>query len=128
MQHILDLFHVWAGREIVRNNLICVHIQNRRDIAFTPGQIELRYICCPLLQRLLGAEIPIDKVVSDFAHITFVRMVLFLGTFSKQSKPIHDSLDTLVIYLKATVQELMVYSSHTISFLVLIEDENNFRR
>ena len=38
---ILNLFHVRTGREIVRNDLICIHIQNRRNIAFAPRQIEL---------------------------------------------------------------------------------------
>ena len=128
IQHILDLFHVWTGREIVRNNLICVHIQDRRNVTFAPSQIELRYIRCPLLQRLLSAEISIDNIVSNFADIALVRMVPFFGTFAKQSKLIHDSLDTLVIYLKTTVHEFMVYSPYAVPFLILIEDANNFRR
>ena len=41
VQHISYLLHIRAGRKIVRNNLICVHIQNRRNIAFAPRQIEL---------------------------------------------------------------------------------------
>mgnify|MGYP000643442613 CR=1 FL=1 len=36
MQHILYLLHIGAVREIVRNNLIHVHIQNRKNIAFAP--------------------------------------------------------------------------------------------
>lgn len=82
IQHILDLFHVRTGREIVGNNLIGIHVKNRRNVAFTPRQIELRYICCSLLKRLLGTEIPIDNVISDLAHIAFVGMVLFLGAFA----------------------------------------------
>ena len=82
IEHILDLFHVRTGREIVGNNLIGIHVKNRRNVAFTPRQIELRYICCPLLKRLLGTEIPIDNVISDLAHIAFVGMVLFLGAFA----------------------------------------------
>ena len=80
------------------------------------------------MQRFLGIEISVDNVIGDFADIAFVRMVLFLGTFAKQSKLIHDSLDTLVIYLKPTVQKFMVYSPYSISFLVLIENSNNFGR
>ena len=38
---ILDLFHIRTCRKIVRYNLICVHIQNRRNIALAPRQIEL---------------------------------------------------------------------------------------
>lgn len=41
VQHISYLLHIRAGREVVRNNLICVHIQNRRNIALAPRQIEL---------------------------------------------------------------------------------------
>ena len=82
IQHILDLFHVRTGSEIVGNNLIGIHVKNRRNVAFTPRQIELRYICCSLLKRLLGTEIPIDNVISDLAHIAFVGMVLFLGAFA----------------------------------------------
>ena len=128
IQHILDLFHVRTGREIVGNNLIGIHVKNRRNVAFTPRQIELRYICCSLLKRLLGTEIPIDNVISDLAHIAFVGMVLLFWTFAKQSKLIHDSLDTLVIYQKATVQKLPMYPSYAISLPVLVENGNNFRR
>ena len=48
-------------REIVGNDLIGIHVKNRRNVAFTPRQIELRYICCPLLKWLLGTEISIEK-------------------------------------------------------------------
>ena len=41
LQDILDLFHIRTCRKIVRYNLICVHIQNRRNIALAPRQIEL---------------------------------------------------------------------------------------
>ena len=55
-------------------------------------------------------------------------MVFFLGTFAKQSKLIHDSLDTLVICLKATVQKLPMYPSYAISFPVFIKDTDDFGR
>ena len=55
-------------------------------------------------------------------------MVLLLGTFAKQSKLIHDSLDTLVIYQKATVQKLPMHPSYAISFPVLIKNGNDFGR
>ena len=80
------------------------------------------------MKRLLGTEIPIDNVISDLAYIAFVGMVLFLGAFAKQSKLIHDSLDTLVIYLKTSVEKFMVYSPYTIPFPVLVENSNDFGR
>lgn len=80
------------------------------------------------MQRFLGTEISVNNVISDLAYIAFVRMVLFLGTFAKQSKLIHDSLDTLVIYLKAAIQKFMMYSPYAVSFLILIKDTNNFGR
>lgn len=91
-------------------------------------KIELRYICCPLLQRLFGTEIPIDDIVRNFTNVAFVRMVLLFWTFAKQCKPVHNSLNTLVIYLKPTVQKFMVYPSHAVSFSVLVENSGNFRR
>ena len=92
IQHISYLLHIRAGRKIVRDNLICVHIQNRRNIALAPRQIELRYIGRPLLQRFLGIEISVNNVIGDFANIAFVRMVLFFGTFAKQCKLVYNRL------------------------------------
>ena len=41
---------------------------------------------------------------------------------------IHNALDTLMIYQKATVQKLPMYPSYAISLPVLVENGNNFRR
>lgn len=125
-QHVLYLRHIWMLRKIVRDYFIAVHIQNRRNITFAPRQIELRYIGCPLLQRFFGIEISIDDIISNFTNIAFIGMVFFLGTFSKQCKLIHDSLDTLVIYSKTSIQKLLMYAPYTISLFVLVEDNNNF--
>jgi hypothetical protein len=81
-----------------------------------------------ILQRLLGAEIPINNVIGNLADIAFVGMILLLWTFTEQFKLVHNSLNTLVIHLKPTVQKLMVYPSYAVSFSVLIENGNNFRR
>ena len=66
--------------------------------------------------------------VRNFTNVAFVRMVLLFWTFAKQCKPVHNSLNTLVIYLKPTVQKFMVYPSHAVSFSVLVENSGNFRR
>ena len=55
-------------------------------------------------------------------------MVLLLWTFAEQFKLVHDSLNTLVIHLKPTVQKLMVYPSYAVSFSVLVENDGDFRR
>ena len=81
-----------------------------------------------LVLKSRGAEISVDNVIGNFSNIAFVRMILFLGTFAKQSKPIHNSLDTLVIYLKPTVQKLMMYSPYAVSLLIFVKDTNNFGR
>ena len=88
----------------------------------------MRYICCPLLQRLLRTEIPVDDIVSDFAHIAFVRMILFFRAFAFQIKLIHDPLNTLMIYLKSTIQKFLIHPPYAISFFVFIKDIRDFRR
>ena len=40
-QHILDLLQVWTEGKIIRNDLVCVHVQNWREITFAPREIEL---------------------------------------------------------------------------------------
>ena len=77
------------------------------------------------MQRFFGIEISIDDIISNFTNIAFIGMVFFLGTFSKQCKLIHDSLDTLVIYSKTSIQKLLMYAPYTISLFVLVEDNNN---
>ena len=128
LQHILYLLHVWAERKVLRNDLVRVHIQNWRNITFPPRQFELRHIGRPFLQGVLGAKIALNNVVSNFANISFVRVIFLFRTLTSQRKPVHDSLNTLVIYAKATVQKLMVYSPYAVSFPILIEDSYNFRR
>ena len=78
------------------------------------------------MQRFFGIEISIDDIISNFANIAFIGMVFFLGTFSKQCKLIHDSLDTFVIYLETVIQKLLMYAPYSISLFVLVKDSNNF--
>lgn len=80
------------------------------------------------MQRLLGTEISVNNVIGNLADITFVGMVLLLWTFAEQFKLVHNSLNTLVIHLKPTVQKLMVYPSYAVSFSALVENNSNFRR
>ncbi len=103
-------------------------IHNTVVIAFVPRKIKLRYVRCPLLQRLLGTKISIDNVVSNFPDIAFVGMILFLGTFAKLCKLVHNPLGAFVIHPKATVHKLMEHPPYAVSFPVLIEDGGNFRR
>ena len=88
----------------------------------------MRYIRCPLLQRLLCAEITIDDIIGNFADIAFIRMILLFWVFAFQRKLAHNSLDTLVIHLKATIQKFLIHPSYTISFFVFIKDIHDFRR
>ena len=127
-QHIFNLLHVGMKRKIVGNNLIGVRIQERRNVAFAPRKVKLRYVGCPFLQGLLGAEIPIDDIISDFAHIAFVGMVLFFRSFAFQRQLLHNALDALVIHMKATVEKFMVYSPYSVSFFVFLKNSRDFRR
>ena len=72
VKHIFNLLHVRVERKIVRDDLICIHIQNSREITFAPGEIKLRYICCPLFQRLLCAEISVNDFASNLANFALV--------------------------------------------------------
>ena len=55
-------------------------------------------------------------------------MVLFFWTFSFQRKLIHNSLNTLVIYLKSTIAKFLMYSPYSITFFVFFKNGRNFRR
>ena len=55
-------------------------------------------------------------------------MILFFRAFAFQRKLIHDPLNTLMIYLKSTIEKFMVHSSDAISFFILIKDIRDFRR
>ena len=73
-------------------------------------------------------QIPIATGYLNFGDGLCLLAGWILGTFAKQSKLIHDSLDTLVIYQKATVQKLPMHPSYAISFPVLIKNGNDFGR
>ena len=55
-------------------------------------------------------------------------MILFFRAFPFQRKLIHDSLNTLVIYLKSTIQKFLIHPPYAISFFVFIKDIRDFRR
>ena len=72
VQHSFYLLHVRAQRQVVRNYLVCVHVENRRDVAFAPREIKLGNVGRPFLKRSRRAEIPVDYVVGDLSNFPFV--------------------------------------------------------
>lgn len=80
------------------------------------------------MQWLFCPEISIYDIVSNFADLAFVRVIFFFWTFTEQCKLVHNSLDSLVIYIKTTVYKFPMYSSYTISSFILIENSNDFNR
>ena len=117
-QHILDLLQVWAEGKIIRNDLVCVHVQNRREIAFAPGKIELRNIGCPLLQRPLCTEISIDDISSNFANFALIRMIFFFRALPQQAQLVHDPLNAFMIDLMTAAQKRPMHPPYTVSSLV----------
>ena len=84
MEHILNLLHVRAERKIIRDNFVGVHVKDWRKIALSPGERKLGHIRCPLLQRPVCAEVPVDDIVGYLAHFASVGTVFLLGTLSGQ--------------------------------------------
>ena len=54
-------------------------------------------------------------------------MVPLLGLLTGQPQLLHNSLNPFMVYMKTTLQKLLVYSSYPISSFVLIEDSGDFR-
>lgn len=126
VEHIFNLLHVRTERKIVRDNFVGIHVQDWRKIALSPGQRKLGHIRCPFLQWPVCAEISIDNIVGYLAYFAFVGMVFLLRTFSSQSQPVHNVLHTFMVYRKAALHELLMYSSYTISSFVFFEYILNF--
>ena len=120
MEHILNLLHVWAERKIIRDNFVGVHVKDWRKIALSPGERKLRHIRCPLLQRFVCAEVPVDDINGNLAYFATIRVVFLLGTFSGQPQPIHNTLNPLVIHRETTLYKFLTYSSYAVpSFYAL---------
>ena len=126
VEHIFNLLHVRTERKIVRDNFVGIHVQDWRKIALPPRQRKLGHIRCPLLQRPVCAEISIDNIVGYLAYFASVGMVFLLRTFSSQSQPVHNVLHTFMVYRKAALNELLMYSSYTISPSIFFEYILNF--
>lgn len=127
MEHIRNLLHVWAERKIIRDNFVGIHVKDWRKIALSPGERKLGHIRCPLLQRPVCAEVPVDDISGYLAHFTLIRVVFLLGPFSGQPQPIHNTLDPFMIYQKTAVNELLIYSSYAVPSFVFLKDTFDFR-
>ena len=127
MEHILNLLHIRAERKIIRDDFIGIHVQNGRKITLSPGERKLRHIGCPLLQWPVCAEISIDDIGGYLAHLTPIRVVLLLGTFPSQPQPVHNALHSFMVYQITALNELLMYSSYTVSPSVFFEYILNFR-
>ena len=53
-------------------------------------------------------------------------MILFFRLLTSQPQLVHDTLDTFMIYWKASIQKFLVYSPYTVSSFVFIEDSGDF--
>lgn len=99
-----------------------MHIQYWGNIALSPGQTELRYICCPFFKRLLCSEVPVDEIVSGLSDGSLIRMIFLFRTLSFEIHLMHKPLDTFVVCFIATIYQLPVDTSYSISSFILIED------
>ena len=121
------MLHIRAKRQIIRDYFIRIHIQDRREITLSPREIELGYIGCPLLQRLLCIEISVDNIVGNLTNFTLVGMILLLRSFTGQPKLVHDALNSFMVYREPMLHEFLVYSPYTVSSFVFVEDSGDFR-
>ena len=125
IQHIGDLFVVRVEGQVIRDDLITVHIEDRRQIALTEWKIELCDIGSPFLVRCCCRKVSIDYILCSLPDIAFIGVIFLFWSSSFEIKFFHQSLYFLVIDDKAAIDQLMTYSSDTVPAFVLFEDTSN---
>ena len=125
IQHIGDLFVVRVEGQVIRDDLITVHIEDRRQIALAEWKIELCDIGSPFFVRCCCRKVSVDYILCSFPDIAFIGVIFLFWSSSFEIKFLHQSLYFLVIDDKAAIDQLMTYSSDTVPALVLFEDTSN---
>ena len=125
IQHIGDLFVVRVEGQVIRDDLITVHIEDRRQIALTEWKIELCDISSPFFVRCCCRKVSVDYILCSLSDIAFIGVIFLFWSSSFEIKFLHQSLYFLVIDDKAAIDQLMTYSSDTVPALVFFKNDTN---
>ena len=119
-QHVDRLREIRAPRHVERDYLSVVHVQDRRQVQFAGGYVELRDVRRPFLVARGGREVPFvgrfvpflvdglvqKEVLAGPVLVAFVGVVLPLRRYAVDPELRHDPLDLLVVDPVSAVPQL----------------------
>ena len=133
-QHVDRLGEIGVPRDAERDYLAIVHVQDRGQIQFAGGYVELRDVGRPFLVARGGREIPFvgrsvlllvydladEQVLAGPVLVAFVGVVLPFGRNAVDPELRHDPLDLLVVDPVSPVGQLKEYPPVAVSPFVLV--------
>ena len=133
-QHVRRLSEIGAPRHVERDYLAIVHVQDRGQIQFAGGYVELGDVRRPFLVARSGREIPFvgrfvpflvddlveEQVLAGPVLVAFVGVVFPSGCNAVDPELRHDPLDLLVVGPVSAVSQLEKDSPVAVSPFVLM--------
>ena len=118
-QHVERLGEIGAPRHVERDDLAIVHVQDRGEVQFAGGYVELGYVGRPFLVSRGGREIPLvsrfvlflvddlvqEQVLAGPVLVALVGVVLPSGRDAADPELRHDPLDLLVVGLIPPIRQ-----------------------
>lgn len=133
-QHVRRLGEIGAPRHVERDYLAIVHVQDRGQIQFAGGYVELRDVGRPFLVARRRREVPFvgrfvlslvddlveEQVLAGPVLVAFVGVVLPPRRYAVDPELRHDPLDLLVVGPVSAVSQLEKDSPVAVSPFVLV--------